>query len=567
MNGDRAGTPGNVRTVAVIGGGIAGLAAAWELSGGAAGPGPDTPRVVVVEGADHLGGKLQSAEFEGRMVDLAADGFLARRPEATELCRELGLGPSLAAVGRSGAAVWVAGHRRPLPAGLVLGVPTRLLPVLRSRVLGLAGVLRLSVDVLAPRPDRRGPLGDRAVGPLVTRKLGRRTVARLVEPLIGGIHAGTVEDMSTAAVFPLLLVVSQRRGGLMHALRQATALGVGPGGTLPSRTAEQVGDSPGTAPEDPPVTAPPEDRAVAAAPEGLGAPGPAPGSEAASESATAGADPAFWAIVGGMQALVDRLVAALESRGVTLRTGAPVQSLKRAPGNGGGWVLSTPDGESPADGVVVAVPAAAAAALLEPHDSEAAGLLRGVDHASVAVVTMAVHPDDLPEPLEGTGLLVPRGSPLPRGLAADPERDGDDRTFLVTACTYLSAKWPHLARPDDVLLRASVGRSGDTRAEHFDDDQLATRVIAELGVLLGLKGTPKATMVTRWAEALPQYRVHHLLRVTAIEAAAGRLPALAVAGAAYRGVGIPACIGSGRAAARRVRQAIDDTSGTLGAGG
>lgn len=560
MSGDRAGATGAGRTVAVIGGGIAGLAAAWELTGGAAGPGPDNPRVVVLEAADRLGGKLRTAEFEGRMVDLAADGFLARRPEATELCRELGLGPSLAPVGRSGAAVWVAGHRRSLPASLVLGVPTRLLPVVRSRVLGLAGVLRLSVDVLAPRPDRRGPLGDRAIGPLVARKLGRRTVARLVEPLIGGIHAGTVEDMSTAATFPLLLAVSQRRSGLMRALRQAAALGVGPGGSLPSRSGGRTGRpepapeaGPPGDPEDRPDTAP-EDRTAGGA------------SAAGSEEGRTGADPAFWAVVGGMQALADRLAAALESRRVTLRTGAPVRSLTRASG-AGGWVLSTAGGEVRADGVVVAVPAPAAAALLEPHDTEAAGLLRGVDHASVAVVTLAVRPEDLPEPLEGTGLLVPRDSTLPRSLAAGAGREGDDdRTFLVTACTYLSAKWPHLARPDDVLLRASVGRSGDTRASHLDDDQLVARVTAELGVLLGLKGTPKATMVTRWADALPQYRVHHLLRVTAIEAAAGRLPALAVAGAAYRGVGIPACIGSGRAAARRVRQAFDDTSGTVGVG-
>ncbi|MHB1775303.1 MAG: protoporphyrinogen oxidase [Acidimicrobiales bacterium] len=505
-------------TVAVVGGGIAGLAAAWELTGGGDGPGADTPRVVVLEAADRLGGKLASAEFEGRTVDLAADGFLARRPEATELCHELGLDPSLAPVGRSGAAVWVGGRRRTLPAGLVLGVPTRLWPVARARVLGPAGVLRLSLDVLAPRPDRRGPLGDRAIGPLVARKLGRRTVARLVEPLVGGIHAGGVEDMSTAAVFPLLLAVPPR-GGLMRGLRRAAALGVGPGGALPSRT----------------DGAPADER---------------PG----------GGGPAFWALAGGMQQLVDALTADLERRGVALRTGMRVVALGRRGPPRREWALTTSGGPVTADGLVLAVPAGPAASLLEPHDAEVAGLLRGVDHASVAVVTLAVRPEDLPEPLDGTGLLVPRHSPLPRQLATE-----EDRTFLVTACTYLSAKWPHLARRGDVLVRASVGRVDDERAGQLDDEQLVARVTAELGVLLGLAGAPVASMVSRWPDALPQYRVHHLLRVTAIEAAAGRLPALAVAGAAYRGVGIPACVGSGRAAARRVRTALDDASGPVGA--
>jgi oxygen-dependent protoporphyrinogen oxidase len=517
-------------TVAVVGGGIAGLAAAWELTGGGGSPGVDSPDVVVLEAADRLGGKLASAEFEGRTVDLAADGFLARRPEATELCHELGLGPSLAPVGRSGAAVWVGGRRRALPAGLVLGVPTRLWPVARSRVLGPAGVLRLSLDVLAPRPDRRGPLGDRAIGPLVARKLGRRTVARLVEPLVGGIHAGVVEDMSTAAVFPLLLAVPPR-GGLMRGLRRAAALGVGPGGVLPSRT----------------DGAPADDR-------------PAPDGAPAGERA-GGGDPAFWALDGGMQRLVDALTSALERRGVALRTGVRVDALGRPAPDGRAWALTTSGGPVTADGLVLAVPAGPAASLLEPHDAEAAGLLRGVDHASVAVVTLAVRQKDLPQALEGTGLLVPRHSPLPRQLATE-----EDRTFLVTACTYLSAKWPHLGRRDDVLVRASVGRVDDERAGQLDDEQLVARVTSELGVLLGLAGTPGASMVSRWPDALPQYRVHHLLRVTAIEAAAGRLPALAVAGATYRGVGIPACIGSGRAAARRVRTALGDTSGTVGAG-
>ena len=111
-------------------------------------------------------------------------------------------------------------------------------------------------------------------------------------------------------------------------------------------------------------------------------------------------------------------------------------------------------------------------------------------------------------------------------------------------------KWPHLARPGERLLRASVGRFGDERFAAMDDDELVVQGGGRAGASSSHPGEPTSTLVTRWTDALPQYRVHHLLRVTGIEAAVQRLPALAVAGAAYRGVGIPACVASGRAAAR-----------------
>jgi oxygen-dependent protoporphyrinogen oxidase len=223
-------------------------------------------------------------------------------------------------------------------------------------------------------------------------------------------------------------------------------------------------------------------------------------------------------------------------------------------------VLQTTEGPVAADAVVLAVPAGLAADLLAPHDADTATLLRGIDYSSVALVTLAYPEAAVPEDLVGTGLLVPHGTPAPPRLA-DAIGDG---TLLVTACSYLSIKWPHLARPGERLLRASVGRFGDERFAAMGDDELAARVAAELRVLLDIEGEPTSTLVTRWTDALPQYRVHHLLRVTGIEAAVKRLPAMAVAGAAYRGVGIPACVASGRAAAQTVLQALSGKPAAAG---
>ena len=460
----------------MVGGGISGLAAAWELSGGAE-PHADPPQVVVVEASERFGGALRSDDVAGQVVDTGPDGFLGRRPEALALSKEVGLEAALVPITARGASVWSRGRLRILPEGHAMGIPTRFWPTARSGILGVGGSVALARDALLPRPDVRGPIGDRAIGPLVARKLGHKVVDTLADPLIGGIHAGSVDDMSAAAVFPPLLAAAQRRGSLMRALRA---------------------EVPRPDPDGPPL---------------------------------------FWALDGGMATLVDALVARLETRGVELRLSSPIESLGR---DGGGWVVTGP-GEQRGDAVVVAVPAPSAAALLRPHDDEAAALLASIDYASVTLVTFRAAVGCVPAELFGTGFLVPRHS-APKG--GDP--------WAVTACTYLDRKWPHLARDGHVLLRASMGRVDDTRPQDWTDAECAVTAWEELSALIGLSGQPTEAVVTRHSQGLPQYRVHHLLRTAGVEAAAARLGGVAVAGAAYRGVGIPACIASGRAAAHAV---------------
>lgn len=251
--------------------------------------------------------------------------------------------------------------------------------------------------------------------------------------------------------------------------------------------------------------------------------------------------PVFFAPRGGMHQLVAALASDVERRGVELaRTTADVIDA-----DGAGWRVGLGDGRSlRADAVVVAAPAWVARRLVAPHAPHAAELLATVGYASVAMVSLAVERSSVDRELDGSGFLVPR-----------PER----RT--ITACSWTSAKWPHLAGQGTVWLRASVGRDGDPAGLDLPDDAIVAAVLDDLRQTMALHGPVTDTRVSRWTDSLPQYRVGHLDRVAAIDDdLAARAPALVVAGAALRGLGVPACIRQGRAAAGRAAAALDRTA-------
>jgi oxygen-dependent protoporphyrinogen oxidase len=247
-----------------------------------------------------------------------------------------------------------------------------------------------------------------------------------------------------------------------------------------------------------------------------------------------GPAPVFLTVRGGLRRLVDALAARLTEAGVELRAGDGVIGLER---DGSGWSVLTQSGlRLSADSVLLTVPAAAAARLLDGLSPSAAGELATVATSSVALVTLAYARSAVPGPPPGSGFLVPRV---------------DGR--LLTAASWVNAKWPHLDQPETFVVRASAGRAGDDRALSLSDGELIDRLHGELTEAMGLAGEPSEARVHRWIDAFPQFAVGHAALVARVEAAlTSDAPGLVLAGAALRGVGIPTCISGAHQAIERL---------------
>ncbi|GAA2562116.1 protoporphyrinogen oxidase [Pseudonocardia hydrocarbonoxydans] len=450
----------------------------------------DAVTITVLEQRDRVGGVLHTVDLGGMPVDVGAEAFLARRPEVPALLAELGQGPAVHPTAAS-ATIRAGGRTAPLPGGTLLGVPTSAARL--DALLSPAGVAAVAAE--PARPLAWDPGTDVALGHLLRDRFGDEIADRLADPLLGGVYAGRVDALGLRATVPAL----------------AAALDVG----APSLTAAADTVTAHSAPDS--VAQKSRLAGADARVGGSGRPGPAAG-------ATGG--PVFGAVPGGYRVLLDALVAAARPE---LRLGVTVRALERRTG---GWRLVLGPTTAPealdVDAVVLAVPAPVLAKLLGGPAGRAAG---EIELASSVVVALA-YPAAVALP-PTSGVLVAAGEPL-----------------HVKGVTHSSTKWSHLGGDGLVRLRASLGRFGEAATLQVDDATLVARVRADLAALTGVTAEPVAVHVQRWGGGLPQYGVGHLDRVAGIE---GGLPAgVAVAGAALHGVGVPACVATGRAAAERV---------------
>jgi len=456
--------------VVIVGGGVSGLATAHYIHGRLG----DHVQLTLVEGGSQLGGKVANQEFSGHLVDTGPDAVLVRVPAMAALLKDLGLGSQIVAPAALGAHVWSRGKLRRLPTGTLFGVPDRLLPLMKSGLMSPAGLARAAMDLVLPR--RPTSSADPSIADLVTPRLGSQVFDRLVEPLLGGVHAGRAAELSAHSTVPDIEALARKNRSLYLGLRKMRR-------------------------HAPPAT---------------------------------GA-PVLVTLSGGLGRLVEALAARLA--GDDLRLNAAAGSIART---GTRYRVDLVDGQSlAADAVVLATPAFATAGLLADLAPDAASVLGEIPYVDVATIWLSYPRSAMNRPLDGTGFLV-------------PPQEGR----LMVGCTWSSAKWPHLADDNLVLIRCMVGRRGDSRWLDMDDETLVRRVHEELVEAMGVTASPDHQSVQRWPQAMPQYLVGHQGRLDALNAAIHHLPGLYLTGAAYRGVGLASCVADAKRTAQDVAQDV-----------
>lgn len=340
-------------SIVIVGAGVSGLAAAWELAGTAGGTN-GTIRIEVIEAAARTGGTLTTTNFAGRTIDLGPDGFLARRPEAVTLVHELAMADQLVPIATSGAAIFLRDQLRALPPGLAFGVPTSLAHVREVSGLRRRARWRARRDLYAPARLRVND--DLTIGEIVRRKLGRDLTYQLVEPMIGGIQAGRVDNLSARAVAPELYRAAQRGGSLMRALADGRA-------TVP-----------------------------------------------------ASHGPVFYTLRRGVGSLTTELDRQLRERGVVIRTGTGVTRIRRTPAGTYPLEVDAEETTTPANAVILCTPPQVAASLLGVEgvldelgrvtSAGAAMVTSVVTHATLPAGTGVLVPLATPWPGAADSLLV-----------------------------------------------------------------------------------------------------------------------------------------------------------------
>ncbi|MGC1400392.1 protoporphyrinogen oxidase [Candidatus Binatus sp.] len=456
----------------MIGGGIAGLAAAYRLRELAAAR--EFPLdVQLLERSARCGGALETIRRDGFVIETGADSFLSEKVAAAELAQRLGLGAELIPTREIYRKTCVvrAGRLVEIPAGFSLLAPAHLGPVLRSPLFSPLGKLRIALE---PYIAARTSDDDESLDSFVTRRLGREVLERVAQALAGGIYTADPNRLSMQATMPRFVEMERAHGSVVKGMRAAEQL------------------------------------------------------RASKSSDVSGARwSMFLSFRNGMATLPEILVARL---GAAIRKGSDVVGMSR---NGDAWRLALAGGESiDADAVICAAPAYAAARIVATIAPAAAKMLGEISYASSATVNLTYRESDFDGPPRAFGFVVP---------ASERRR--------IIAGSFSSFKFEGRSPAGAILARAFVGGEMSRDMMSLSDDEMVAAVRDEFRELLGVSVAPGFTEVRRWPDSMPQYEVGHLARVAEIEHATAEIPAFAIAGAAYRGVGIPDCIRSGEDAA------------------
>ena len=459
--------------IAIIGGGISGLSAAFEIEQRRR-SGADVD-YVLYEASPRLGGVLRTEHIDGCVVEAGPDSFVTEKPWAADLCRALGIGDQLIGSNDADRKTYILTRGRlvEMPDGLMFMVPTKILPTGLSPLFSLKTKLRMTQELFHPP---RAVDHDESVATFVERHYGSEMVDRLADPLLSGVYGGESANLSVRAVLPRFAEMEKTHGSLGRAM-------------LAARKKMRQKSS--------------------------GPPKPAP--------------TLFTSLRDGMQHLAETVVTQLTP--ASLLVNAPVQALQREAGT---WVVSAGMQSDQFDAVIVALPGLAAANVLCMVGPELSIELAAIQYSSSITVGLGYDREVRQSLPPGFGFLVPRS---------------EGKRLL--AATFVHNKFPHRAPEDRALLRCFFAGSNAENVWQLSDGQIVGIVRTELQQILGLRAEPLFARVYKWKSAMAQYSVGHLERLDRIERLRQQLPGLALAGNAYRGIGVPDCVRSGREAVKQ----------------
>ncbi|TFB22074.1 protoporphyrinogen oxidase [Filobacillus milosensis] len=454
------------RTV-IIGGGITGLTAAYYLK-------EEQPNmdITLIELNDRLGGKIDSLKKDGFTIERGPDSFLERKSDAKELVEDLGLEDEL--VRNATGQAFILSHDRlhPIPKGSKMGIPLAWKPFMKSTLFTWNGKLAALKDVIKGQSKVSD---DQSVGQFFRRRLGNQVVDRLIHPLISGIYAGNIDQLSLQATFPNFLDVEQKHGGLIKGLRKL------------SKT---------------------------------------------DENASAKNQGMFLTLKQGLQYLVNQLEEELKEQEILLNSRVTHIDKKNDQ-----YIVHIDHHEDPieADYLVMTTPHAVTEKIFSQYDFMHD--FSQIKSTSVANVALAFEQDAIDNLPNGTGFVVSR-----------------KENYRITACTWTHKKWPHTTPEGHVLIRVYVGKPGDEEVIEKSDEEIESLVLKDLQTIMEINKPPLFKVVSRWENSMPQYTVGHMNRLKVLEDKMNQhLPNVFLAGASYRGVGLPDCMKQAKSVVQQIK--------------